>query len=78
MKKDNFEFVRFNWGYHDGADDARKERGNKWENETHFSARYKAGYLRGYSDLSAGCYTGDSTKSREAAEEAGEIKKMKH
>ena len=40
--------VRFNFGYHDGADAQRAARRPAWKYGEHFDTSYEAGYWAGY------------------------------
>lgn len=52
--------IRFNWGYHDGANDSLKR---KWRVTTHFDKTYLKGYDRGFDDQNNGVYNQDSTEA---------------
>ena len=53
--------VRFNWGYHDGASDAKKGASPMWT-APHYDPVYEAGYRKGRSHVEiSDQYTGDST-----------------
>jgi hypothetical protein len=52
--------VRFNWGYHDGALDARRGKPNRWGTESHYDAAYSDGYAAGFARADAGEPAGNS------------------
>lgn len=60
--------IRFNWGYHAGADDATKRPGKGPRpagtmNGVHATPKdrmYGKGYMRGYYDVGDGVYAGNS------------------
>ena len=54
--------LRFNWGYHDGANDAQKQRARR-EVSKHPDQVYAVGYHRGFQEASDGVYTNDSSES---------------
>ena len=55
--------IRFNWGYHDGAADAERNRTAEWAGKPHFDPTYEAGYHAGHADQAAGTYTGWSASA---------------
>jgi hypothetical protein len=57
--------VRFNWGYHDGANDAKAGRQPMWT-APHHDPVYEAGYRKGRSHVEVSdTYTGDSSQAWE-------------
>lgn len=61
-KKATATQIRFNWGYHDGAHEAKTRMANR-SLKPHFDKTYIRGYERGYYDFLNGDYTGDSTQA---------------
>jgi hypothetical protein len=53
--------IRFNWGYHDGANEAKRERIRNVAG--HYDKVYAQGYRYGVEDQTAGVYQGNSDKA---------------
>jgi len=65
--------MRFNGGFHNGADDLRKERGNKWAGQEHFDSVYRTGYLIGYATAQRGESTETSFEAWSASKFWGDV-----
>jgi len=64
--------IRFNWGFHDGANDAEDRRLPR-EMDSHFDRIYAAGYVDGYRVVLAGQDRSSSEPAWTARLENGEI-----
>ncbi len=63
--------IRFNWGYHDGANESKRDKTR--DVTGHFDSWYATGYKLGVSDATALAYEGNSDAAWEAFTTADQL-----